>query len=416
MALCENCQRFDIQEFSKYPLQGKSLSVADVDAGAAVGCEFCLLLRDYTQETLKRARLTTPADIELRIYISITDVLNPGLQEGHRIQGLAVNRFFVHIAPRFWRLDSRDWPLKTLTATPYELRVVADLSSAAAKNYDVVGRCFGPDLKAKEYSDYVREWLKECILNHPQCRQTVSGAEIRDPYSVPLPTRCLEILNNEEIILRETAGQCGTYVTLTHRWNASTERFKTKMINYKQRLAGKLLDSMPKVFKDAIHVARELDVKYVWIDSICIIQDGDDGADWRHEAVKMAQYYQNSLLTIASVAGSDNRGLFLSDSENIVPQQLARLPYRNKSGLADGHFYVYKQKLLSTFYHSMQDSLELTILRGTVVLGYSLWLALAVTQLWQRRPVGGNGADVVVVQVVKPGVMATSSIMVAKRL
>jgi hypothetical protein len=52
------------------------------------------------------------------------------------------------------------------------------------------------------------------------------------------------------------------------------------------RVGGENLESLPKTFRDSIQVTRALGYKYIWIDSLCIIQST---ADWERESVKMAQ-------------------------------------------------------------------------------------------------------------------------------
>ncbi len=49
-------------------------------------------------------------------------------------------------------------------------------------------------------------------------------------------------------------------------------------------------------------LARCLNVDYVWIDSLCIIQDDED--DWNSESASMAEIYANSLFTV-SVASAE---------------------------------------------------------------------------------------------------------------
>ncbi|KIM98779.1 hypothetical protein OIDMADRAFT_128442 [Oidiodendron maius Zn] len=67
-------------------------------------------------------------------------------------------------------------------------------------------------------------------------------------------------------------------------------------------VSGNWTRDLPKTFLDVIDLACRLTVKYVWIDSLCIIQAGDDGVDWQRESIKMADYYQNSLLIIAATS------------------------------------------------------------------------------------------------------------------
>jgi hypothetical protein len=78
--------------------------------------------------------------------------------------------------------------------------------------------------------------------------------------------------------------------------------------NYNQHLSGIPLSSLSQKFKDAIEITRFLKQRFLWIDSLCIIQPGTDKdmTDWEREASKMADVYQKSWLTIASAGSGDN--------------------------------------------------------------------------------------------------------------
>jgi hypothetical protein len=66
---------------------------------------------------------------------------------------------------------------------------------------------------------------------------------------------------------------------------------------------------MPKTFQDMLLVAQQMRVQYVWIDSLCIIQDDD--SDWERESSRMADIYMNSYLTVsASTSTSSSSGCF----------------------------------------------------------------------------------------------------------
>lgn len=68
---------------------------------------------------------------------------------------------------------------------------------------------------------------------------------------------------------------------------------------------GVLLESLPKTFRDAVRVCRNLDIEYIWIDSLWIIQD--DMSDWQMQAAQMAEVYRNTWLTIAASKSKDSR-------------------------------------------------------------------------------------------------------------
>ena len=73
-------------------------------------------------------------------------------------------------------------------------------------------------------------------------------------------------------------------------------------------------DAQPQLFKDAIEFTRKLSIRYLWIDSLCIIQSGGgtdseeenrlSGEDWKKESAKMCSVYANSYLTLAAASAS----------------------------------------------------------------------------------------------------------------
>jgi hypothetical protein len=73
-----------------------------------------------------------------------------------------------------------------------------------------------------------------------------------------------------------------------------------------------LVTDMPKTFQEAVQVSRRLGVRYLWIDSLCIIQDKGD-LDWYREASLMNKVYLHSYCNISATDAEDNtKGLFLS--------------------------------------------------------------------------------------------------------
>ncbi|OJD39937.1 heterokaryon incompatibility protein [Diplodia corticola] len=74
---------------------------------------------------------------------------------------------------------------------------------------------------------------------------------------------------------------------------------------------------LPKTFQDAIFVTRKLGLRYVWIDSLCILQDCAD--DWRAESSMMRYIYLYGALNIAaSAASSDHEGLSFPRNPHIT--------------------------------------------------------------------------------------------------
>jgi len=89
--------------------------------------------------------------------------------------------------------------------------------------------------------------------------------------------------------------------------------------------AGISIEQLPKTFHEAVSVAKWFSVPYIWIDSLCIMQDSLD--DWNCEASLMSLVYQNSLCNIAATGALDStEGLFFDRDPDSV--QLCKSSYR----------------------------------------------------------------------------------------
>lgn len=92
------------------------------------------------------------------------------------------------------------------------------------------------------------------------------------------------------------------YVALSHPWLshpwASHAKFELLRCNSSDMARSIDWNELPVTYRDAITLTRRLGIRYIWIDSLCIVQDDKD--DWRREAAKMADVYSNAYLTIAA--------------------------------------------------------------------------------------------------------------------
>ncbi|KAK8102399.1 hypothetical protein PG984_015545 [Apiospora sp. TS-2023a] len=60
-----------------------------------------------------------------------------------------------------------------------------------------------------------------------------------------------------------------------------------------------------------MRVTLDLGYKYIWIDSLCILQDEEDAVDWTRECPSMGEYYANADLTLSATGFRDGKsGLF----------------------------------------------------------------------------------------------------------
>ncbi|TEY45377.1 hypothetical protein BOTCAL_0336g00060 [Botryotinia calthae] len=143
------------------------------------------------------------------------------------------------------------------------------------------------------------KWYRECLLNHTTCNTSLAS-------DCRMPTRLLRIDEDEEyarLVTKEEVVQDSCYSTLSHCWGDS-DISKLTISNLESFKAGISLERLPKTFIEAIFVARKLSISYIWIDSLCIIQDSDD--DWQTESVLMEDVYGNSSLNIMATASKNS--------------------------------------------------------------------------------------------------------------
>lgn len=159
------------------------------------------------------------------------------------------------------------------------------------------------DLDSRSLLRRVLGWLAMCENFHGACQAAYAYRRA--------PTRLISVgaIGEEEVRLVEMDGQLVDWLCLSYPWGRLVPDCITSKRNYKEQKKGIGWDTMPRTFQEAIMLTRRLGYRYLWIDSLTIIQD--DEADWRKESARMEEYYGGALLTIAATSGfTSSDGLF----------------------------------------------------------------------------------------------------------
>jgi len=159
----------------------------------------------------------------------------------------------------------------------------------------VIGRQIKPP---QQRFELVKEWIRDCENNHPQCATPPPC----------LPTRVIDVgvAGGQEPALKVvSSGDTAPYMTLSHCWG-SKPAIRTTKATLQSHLTQLPMASLPNTFRDAVTITRALGIRYLWIDSLCIIQDAVN--DWEMESAVMGQIYAHSYLTIAASASKDSSG------------------------------------------------------------------------------------------------------------
>ena len=152
---------------------------------------------------------------------------------------------------------------------------------------------------------HILGWMNECTLKNPACHRSNSLAEPGN-----WPSRFIAVGDTGSPIIK----LCQTvtldlsttrYMTLSHCWGkfVPTSLLKRNLSSF---LAGIAIDDLPKTFREAVEVTRKLSIRFLWIDSLCIIQDSTD--DWTIESSKMYHIYKNTYLNIAAAISENATG------------------------------------------------------------------------------------------------------------
>lgn len=148
------------------------------------------------------------------------------------------------------------------------------------------------------YMKLATTWLRECLDYHPDCqrKRLLCGDGVQ-------PSRLLDV-SQSIIKLRDQSSldRQVEYIALSHCWGQAVSLCLTTQSLARFREGLRFTD-LPILFQDAITVTRSLSCKFLWIDSLCILQDVKD--DWAKELVSMGDIFLGARCTIAAVTASD---------------------------------------------------------------------------------------------------------------
>lgn len=167
-----------------------------------------------------------------------------------------------------------------------------------------------PDLGSPTQFKIASRWLHECRTSHQACLMS------RIPE---LPTRVVDIGSPDNAVhprLFVSKGKKADYIALSHCWGGSIDPVLTQG-TYEDFQKELPVSKLAANFKDAIRIARELGIQYVWIDCLCIIQDSKE--DWEIESSKMGAIYRNATLTVSAlVSARSTVGILKSPENNFI--------------------------------------------------------------------------------------------------
>ncbi|EEU43596.1 uncharacterized protein NECHADRAFT_19229, partial [Fusarium vanettenii 77-13-4] len=131
---------------------------------------------------------------------------------------------------------------------------------------------------------------KECLILHPTYR----------------PSRLIHIVDVGHVrLIISNKEASAPYVAFSHCWG-KVQTIKLLDSNINKLQAGLPLVQLPNTYQEAIRLCCEIGFHYIWIDSLCIIQDSAE--DWAREAKDMKLVYEHAIFNLCSATASDSSG------------------------------------------------------------------------------------------------------------
>ena len=177
--------------------------------------------------------------------------------------------------------------------------LIDNLGSLAAKF--VSARPYSTSLSLDATTDQAKKWLR-CCQDHVTCPRVANfftPTRVIDLSDMTKPRLHIAMLGKERF----------EYVALSYVWGMN-QSYVTTMDTIKEKTS--ILDNMliPSTIAHAMAVTRALGYRYLWVDSLCIIQDSKE--DKQHEISQMRLIYQNAAITIAAALSASAADGFLN--------------------------------------------------------------------------------------------------------
>lgn len=296
-----------------------SESLERLDASAVAGCHLCTLISKKDQY------FEMSQDEEHTGLVQVVACAGPYSVwlEISRIQELEIDEDMANDLPEVddWLEERYNESSDFSGAWIMDDFVTVQLRKVQGGRYSPEGPDFSHPLSsssdAPEILRSMQYWLKDCVENHCECNRYSSANT-----ATWLPTRLIDVgevpgklAPRLVISAAEGLAQKGVYyLTLSHSWSISTKphNLKLETENMAQlQDAIPLDDRLSKTFRDAMKITQQLGCRYIWIDSLCIIQSGPKAKeDWAREGLTMSDVYGHSRCNITALGVGGNDGCY----------------------------------------------------------------------------------------------------------
>ncbi|KAI1072036.1 hypothetical protein LB507_005374 [Fusarium sp. FIESC RH6] len=143
--------------------------------------------------------------------------------------------------------------------------------------------------------DTLRNWMSICEQHHSICQYDQEPAKIPRFRLIDIKKKC---------VVQVDGNKRPPFATLSYVWGRKPflRLVKANIEELEEEGCLERLE-LPPTIEDAITVCEKLQIGYLWIDSLCIIQD--DESVMLEVVDKMDSVYREGILTIVAASGAD---------------------------------------------------------------------------------------------------------------
>jgi hypothetical protein len=320
-SLCIFCQETILQNHANRGDHHRSVSRLKIAADQ--GCSFCSSIYIHTKECARKTKLDYRVlhDCSARYWTLRTT--------GRTSNGYDVCVITFQVSKEGGTRCSKD--LKIATERFF---VVAETDLSHIPTAAMLSQ----STQLKDAGAQITSWIRNCDENHPGCEYRST-----DDF---VPTRLVDIGTGDShkvrIVETKKNGITRPYVTLSHCWGKHLFLTLRRVNEELLTTEGVNISELTRNFQEAIQVARFIGMRYIWIDSLCIVQ-GEDG-DFKTEGQYMHKVYRFSYCNIVAADSPDStHGLFRErDAKRILP---AVYEAGDDSKLENGTWRILKENL-----------------------------------------------------------------------
>ncbi|KAH8728250.1 heterokaryon incompatibility protein-domain-containing protein [Phaeosphaeriaceae sp. PMI808] len=273
--LCTTCERtFAANDDTTSYTTSHHTAAEELQRSVEMGCFICERLYKIIQEMQHNAHTKGESSIERPLFDEI----------------------------RYSRPWSKDgWLARRFTIKAFDSynEIVFDCITKEVTKQLGLQTSLDPSLKSPNGLKQAKAWLENCRQHHKQCNRRLPGAFV--------PSRLVHVrqlengsITSARLVVTDASLPSRTpYLSLSHCWGGA--RFLTLThANLLQFQTAIPVAELTAVFQDALYVAFQLGIPYVWIDSLCIIQDS--ATDWEHESQLMGEVYKGAVCNLSASA------------------------------------------------------------------------------------------------------------------